>query len=88
MTTADAVQHAYQWAFDTIAKNKSLAHMMAARELQRARDESASYDAAYERMVGLIREWKRTRRPGMEKPLELLTAMMGLGEDSLVESQA
>lgn len=76
MSEAEAVQNAYRWALDTSARPKvPCLHMLAARQIQRIVDENDDYAIAHQKISEAIREWKREKRAGMERPIEILESM-------------
>lgn len=87
MTTQESVQRAYQWAIQISGdKRAAVMHLFAAKQVQQAVEANERYDEAHKALVELLRGWTKERRAGLARPVEIISRLMGLGEDALVES--
>ena len=84
MTHAETIQKAYRWAFEVRSNKKSnILDLWCSRHVLDIVEGQNQPEIAYEMLLGLIREWKRDRRPGLESPVGVLTRILGAPEEAI-----
>lgn len=77
MTKSEAVQRAYAWAFQVQSNRQSAVMMLyCAKQVIAAVEKDGTPIDVYDSLCRLVKEWRSSRRSGMERPVEILTRML------------
>lgn len=84
-TKPQAVQAAYNWAFNTRGgKNSPGISMLCANQILSAVELYGLSDACYEVLTSLLKGWIAEKRPSFDKPIKALARALQIQEEATV----